>query len=229
MHSSAGVEFCKGQMRTSKHTHTDLICRDAHRAWLEAGALHRCCCLGRFSNGLYTPAIIIMHLALSFRPLAPLWTHAWGQDRWRTWRKQVTTCRTYLQLPEDLRLAAGLQVPQSLGPEAVLLVQGAVAPRRAEESTTTQEPEHESSMAASRGRGCLQKAGKAGNAALFLFLFVCVLCGWKSSGKSPTMKEILRLKSPRVCIFFKGFFFIYLFIFLFVLQKSPKKPKKHGG
>lgn len=188
-------------MRTRKHTHThtDLISRDAHRAWLEAEALHRCCCLGRFSNGLYTPAIIIMHLALSFRPLALLWTHAWGRGRWRTWRKQVTTCRTYLQLPEDLRLAAGLQVPQSLGPEAVLLVQGAVATRRADESTTTQEPKHESSMAVWRGRGCLQKAGKREMQHFLFFSFR--VCGWKSSWKSPTMEEISRLKSPLVCIF----------------------------
>lgn len=56
---------------------------------------------------------------------------------------------TYLQLPENLRLAAGLEVLQSLGPEAALLVQGAVAARRTDESTTTQEPQGESSTAAS--------------------------------------------------------------------------------
>lgn len=56
---------------------------------------------------------------------------------------------TYLQLPENFRLAAGLEVLQSPGPEAVLLVEGAVAARRAGESTTTQEPQGESSAAAS--------------------------------------------------------------------------------
>lgn len=55
--------------------------------------------------------------------------------------------RTYLQLPENLRLAAGLEVLQSLGPEAVLLVQGAMATRGADESMTMQEPEHESGPA----------------------------------------------------------------------------------
>lgn len=59
---------------------------------------------------------------------------------------------TYLQIPENLRLAAGLEVLQSLGPEAVPLVQGAVAARRTGESTTTQEPQGESSPAASGRR-----------------------------------------------------------------------------
>lgn len=53
----------------------------------------------------------------------------------------------YLQLPENLRLPAGLEVLQSLGPEAVVLVQGALATRGADESMTMQEPEHESSPA----------------------------------------------------------------------------------
>lgn len=56
----------------------------------------------------------------------------------------------YLQLPEDLRLPAGLKVLQGLGPEAVLLVQGAIATRRADESMTTQEPKRESSTVVSR-------------------------------------------------------------------------------
>lgn len=55
----------------------------------------------------------------------------------------------YLQLPENLRLAAGLEVLKSLGPEAALLVQGAVAAQGADVSTTTQEPQGESSTAAS--------------------------------------------------------------------------------
>lgn len=58
--------------------------------------------------------------------------------------------QAYLQLPENLWLATGLEVLQSLGPEAVLLVQGAIATRRADESMTTQEPEHESSTVVSR-------------------------------------------------------------------------------
>lgn len=146
-----------------------------------------------------------MHLALSFRPPALLWTHAWGRGRWRVWRKQVTTCRSYLQLPEDLRLAAGLQVPQSLGPEAVLLVQGAVATRRADESTTTQEPKRESSMAASRAAAACEKqeSGKCSG-------FLCVVCVRKSSWKishtegDPTLKESTRL-----------YFFLSIFIFIF--------------
>lgn len=52
--------------------------------------------------------------------------------------------QAYLQLPENLWLATGLEVLQSLGPEAVFLVQGAIATRRADESMTMQEPEHES-------------------------------------------------------------------------------------
>lgn len=58
--------------------------------------------------------------------------------------------QAYLQLPENLGLATGLKVPQSLGPEAVLLVQGAVATRRADESMTTQEPQHKSGTAVLR-------------------------------------------------------------------------------
>lgn len=67
---------------------------------------------------------------------------------------------TYLQLPENLRLAAGLEVLQSLGPEAALLVQGAVAARRTDESTTTQEPQGESSTAASGPPGAAPKRKK---------------------------------------------------------------------
>lgn len=66
---------------------------------------------------------------------------------------------TYLQIPENLRLAAGLEVLQSLGPEAVLLVQGAVAARRADESTTTQEPQGESSPAASGAAAASKSKG----------------------------------------------------------------------
>lgn len=50
----------------------------------------------------------------------------------------------YLQLPENLWLATGLKVLQSLGPEAVLLIQGAMATRRTDESMTMQEPQRES-------------------------------------------------------------------------------------
>lgn len=67
---------------------------------------------------------------------------------------------TYLQLPENLRLAAGLEVLQSLGPEAALLVQGAVAARRTDESTTTQEPQGESSTAASGPPGAAPQTEK---------------------------------------------------------------------
>lgn len=73
---------------------------------------------------------------------------------------------TYLQLPENLRLAAGLEVLQSLGPEAALLVQGAVAARRTDESTTTQEPQGESSAAASGpGAAPKRKKGLSGSCA----------------------------------------------------------------
>lgn len=58
--------------------------------------------------------------------------------------------QAYLQLPENLWLATGLEVLQSLGPEAVVLVQGAIATRRADESMTMQEPEHESGTVVSR-------------------------------------------------------------------------------
>lgn len=67
---------------------------------------------------------------------------------------------TYLQLPENLRLATGLEVLQSLGPEAALLVQGAVAAWRADESTTMQEPQGESSAAASGPPGAAPKRKK---------------------------------------------------------------------
>lgn len=84
---------------------------------------------------MHCEIIVKLHLALSFRT------------------KQIGggggVPVTYLQLPENLRLAAGLEVLQSPGPEAVLLVEGAVAARRAGESTTTQEPQGESSAAAS--------------------------------------------------------------------------------
>lgn len=90
----------------------------------------------------YTPAIIIMlHLAWDFRPTRRSEHTADGEKGKRD------SGRAYLQLPEYLRLAAGLQVLQSLGPEAVFLVQGAMATGRADESMTTQEPEHESSLA----------------------------------------------------------------------------------
>lgn len=82
--------------------------------------------------------IVKPHLALSFRTKQLGGSSGWG------W-----VLVTYLQLPENLRLAAGLEVLQSLGPEAVLLVQGAVAARGADGSTTTQEPQGESSTAAS--------------------------------------------------------------------------------
>lgn len=62
-------------------------------------------------------------------------------------RKQEQEGQAYLQLPENLRLAAGLEILQSLGPEAVFLVQGAMATRWTDESMTTQEPQHESSPA----------------------------------------------------------------------------------
>lgn len=55
--------------------------------------------------------------------------------------------QAYLQLPENLWLAAGLKVLQSLGPEAVLLIQGAMATRWTDESMTMQEPQRESSPA----------------------------------------------------------------------------------
>lgn len=84
---------------------------------------------------MHCEIIVKLHLALSFRT------------------KQISGGGrlpvTYLQLPENFRLAAGLEVLQSPGPEAVLLVEGAVAARRAGESTTTQEPQGESSAAAS--------------------------------------------------------------------------------
>lgn len=78
-----------------------------------------------------------------------------GQSRWRTRgnrsrRGGGNDMQAYLQLPENLWLATGLEVLQSLGPEAVLLVQGAIATRRADESMTTQEPEHESGTVVSR-------------------------------------------------------------------------------
>lgn len=113
-------------------------------------------CLVRFNNRLYTLAIIIMlHLALSFRP-TPLCEYTNRTEQMEDYRKREAARRggdgvqAYLQLPEDLRLPAGLKVLQSLGPEAVLLVQGAVATRRADESMTTQEPKRESSMVVSR-------------------------------------------------------------------------------
>lgn len=108
-------------------------------------------CLVRFNNRLHTIAIIIMHYpAWSFRPTLvyeyPIRTkqmeeegRGCGDDR-----------RPYLQLPEYLWLAAGLKVLQGLGPEAVFLVQGAMATRGADESMTMQEPEHESSPVVSR-------------------------------------------------------------------------------
>lgn len=89
--------------------------------------------------------------------------HEWHHARWRG---GLGGGSAYLQLPEDLRLAAGLQVLQSLGPEAVFLVQGAMATRGADESMTTQEPEHESGPEGSRGRGLLfPKKAARGNAA----------------------------------------------------------------
>lgn len=65
-------------------------------------------------------------------------------------RKQEQEGQAYLQLPENLGLAAGLKVLQSLGPEAVLLIQGAMATRWTDESMTMQEPQRESSPAAWR-------------------------------------------------------------------------------
>lgn len=91
-----------------------------------------------------------------------------GQSRWRRKRRGGgrgggDDRRAYLQLPEYLRLSAGLQVLQSLGPEAVILVQGAMATRGADESMTTQEPEHESSPAGLEA-GVPQTRGSMGNA-----------------------------------------------------------------
>lgn len=88
----------------------------------------------------------MLHLAWSLR-LTPIYEY---MSRTKQMEEDVGVemtdgGRAYLQLPENLRLAAGLEVLQSLGPEAVILVQGALATRGADESMTTQEPEHESS------------------------------------------------------------------------------------
>lgn len=90
----------------------------------------------------------MLHLAQSFR-LIQFYEHEsdkadGGQDKTRA------RGGAYLQLPENLRLPTGLEVLQSLGPEAVLLIQSAIATRRADESMTMQEPQHESSTAVSR-------------------------------------------------------------------------------
>ncbi len=109
-------------------------------------------CPVRFNNRLHTlPIIIMLHLAWSFRP-TPVYEYMSRTKQMEEERRQeqegvVDDVQAYLQLPENLRLAAGLEVLQSLGPEAVLLVQGAMATRGADESMTTQEPEHESSPA----------------------------------------------------------------------------------
>lgn len=92
--------------------------------------------------------IIMLHLACSFRPMQ-VWEHT---SRTKLERKPKQkgdgdNRRAYLQLPENLWLAAGLEVLQSLGPEAVFLVQGAMATRGADKSMTMQEPKHESSPA----------------------------------------------------------------------------------
>lgn len=90
--------------------------------------------------------------------------------------------QAYLQLPENLWLATGLEVLQSLGPETVLLVQGAIATRRADESMTTQEPEHERSTVVSRL--ALLTKSSMGNA-------VFGLCAWKSSWKISQIESLV--------------------------------------
>lgn len=137
----------------------------------------------------------------------------------------MTTCRSYLQLPEDLRLAAGLQVPQSLGPEAVLLVQAAVATRGADESTTTQEPKRESSMAVSRAAAACAKQ-ESGKCSGFLSLSLCVCVSERRPEKSPILREIPRLKSPLDWIIF---FKVFLFYFFQFHKSHPKNKKGRSG
>lgn len=112
-------------------------------------------------NRLHTAVIIItLHLAWEFRP-TPVYEYVTSpeqmEERKREQERVEMFAQAYLQLPEDLRLATGLEVLQSLGPEAVLLVQGAIATRGTDESMTTQEPEHESGPVVS-GLALLTKA-----------------------------------------------------------------------
>lgn len=96
----------------------------------------------------------MLHLPLSFRP-TPVYDYMSRTKQMEGERNQEqegggNDMQAYLQLPENLWLATGLEVLQSLGPEAVFLVQGAIATTRADESMTMQEPEHESGTVVSR-------------------------------------------------------------------------------
>lgn len=162
----------------------------------------------RFNNRLHTLVIIIMlHLAWSLR-LTPIYEY---MSRTKQMEEDVGVemtdgGRAYLQLPENLRLAAGLEVLQSLGPEAVILVQGALATRGADESMTTQEPEHESSPVVLRP----VQRGKCSFCAACRRVPLENLSQWGFTVNSPTCGSSKADESARLDKAFRKFFFSIL-------------------